>query len=33
MIALKLLDNGITVRTTQPRRYYVDNQLHELNGK
>ena len=33
MIALKLLDNGITVSATQPRRYYIDNQLHELNGK
>ena len=33
MIALKLLDNGITVIANQPRRYYIDNQLHELNGK
>jgi len=33
MIALKLLDNGITVSANQPREYYVDNQLHELNGK
>jgi len=33
MIALKLLDNGITVTATQPREYYVHNQLHELNGK
>ena len=33
MIALKLLDNGKTVRATQPKEYYVHNQLHELNGK
>lgn len=32
MAALEYAPNGITIRTTQSREFYVENQWHELDG-
>ena len=32
MAALEYAPNGITIRATQPKEFYVGNQWHELNG-
>jgi surface protein len=33
MSAIEYAPNGITIRATQPREFYEDNQRHTLNGK
>ena len=29
---VELAENGVTIRATQPRDFYEDNQTHQLNG-